>query len=184
MNRVIYRDIPGWPGYRVGDDGSVWFAWITCRSGRRLTDRWKPMKIGYSEKGYARVNLTPPEGGKYKTFKVHRIVLEVFVGPCPSGMECRHLDNIKANCRLGNLEWATPVRNRRDIRDADDYQRGEDHSQAKLTDAQVDEIRERYSAGNVLQRELAAEYGMSLPQISNIVRHRSRTKKAKSCSAA
>ncbi len=112
---VSYRPISGFPGYRVGDDGSVWFAWITCRSGRQLTDRWKLMKQGTHRKGYRYVNLTPAEGGKYQTFRVHRLVLESFVGPCPEGMECRHFpDTDKSNNRLGNLSWGTREQNRDD----------------------------------------------------------------------
>ena len=25
--RVVYRDVPGFPGYRIGDDGGVWSRW-------------------------------------------------------------------------------------------------------------------------------------------------------------
>jgi hypothetical protein len=169
---VEYRDIPGFPGYRVGSDGSVWFAWITCRAGRKLTSRWKLMKPGVHRKGYLCVNLTPPEGGRYQTFRVHRLVLGAFVGPCPEGMECRHLNGIKADCRLENLAWGTPEQNRQDSRDLGSYDRGSDHSQARLTEADVRAIRTRYAAG-AFQRELAVEFGVSLPNISAIVNHHS-----------
>lgn len=112
---VEYRDIPDWPGYRVGDDGSVWNSWINCRWGRRMTDRWKMMKPGIQKKGYLYVNLTPPGGGKYKTFRVHRLVLTAFVGPYPDGMESRHLNGVKSDCRLENLAWGTSEQNRADI---------------------------------------------------------------------
>lgn len=113
---VQYRGIPGFNGYRVGDDGSVWFAWINCSKGRLLTDRWKPMKLGVHRKGYLYVNLTPPEGGKYRTFRVHRLVLEAFVGPCPGDMECRHLNGVRDDCRLVNLAWGTRAENVEDRR--------------------------------------------------------------------
>jgi hypothetical protein len=113
---VEYRDIPGFPGYRVGSDGSVWFAWITCRSGRKLTNRWKRMKAATNKKGYLSINLTPPEGGRYQTLRVHRLVLEAFTGPCPDGMECRHLNGIRADCRLVNLTWGTRAENIEDKR--------------------------------------------------------------------
>lgn len=41
---------------------------------------------------------------------------------------------------------------------------------AKLTQAQVDEIRARYTMGGVLQRELAAECGVDQTTISHVVR--------------
>jgi hypothetical protein len=113
---VEYRAVPDFPGYRVGDDGSVWICWRTCRAGRRLTDRWKPMKLCPGSRGYLRVNLTPASGGRYQTFRVHRLVLEVFVGPCPDGLECRHLNGVRTDCRLSNLAWGTPTENLEDRR--------------------------------------------------------------------
>jgi hypothetical protein len=170
---VEYRDIAGWPGYRVGDDGSVWYAWVNCCKGRILRDRWKRMKTGTHRKGYLYVNLTPPEGGKYKTFRVHRLVLEAFAGPCPAGMECRHLNGIKTDCSLGNILWGTREQNRQDNRDLHAYQRGAEHSQAKITESDVRAIRKRYATGHVLQREIAADYGLTVSNVNAIVNRRS-----------
>lgn len=172
QSTVTYKSIPGFPGYRVGDDGSVWLAWITCRSGRRLTDRWKPMKPSVGSRGYLRVNLTPA-GGPYHTFRVHRLVLEAFVGPCPEGMECRHLNGCKSDNRLCNLSWGTKEENRDDIRGHRGYAAGERHGQVKLTETQVREIRTRYAAGGVLLRELAQEFGVNVPNVSAIINRRS-----------
>lgn len=38
---------------------------------------------------------------------VHRMVLETFVGNCPKGMECLHLDGDNKNNKLDNLKWGT-----------------------------------------------------------------------------
>lgn len=118
---VRYAEIPDFPGYRVGDDGTIWRAWVNCRWGRRLTDRWRLMKLGVQKsrtpgRRYRYVNLTPAEGGKYRTFRVHRLVLLAFVGPCPEGMEARHEDGDPSNNRLDNLAWGTPAENRADNR--------------------------------------------------------------------
>jgi hypothetical protein len=51
---------------------------------------------------------------------------------------------------------------------------GEYHGAARLTDAQVDEIRVRYAAGGVNQYELAAEFGVSQSCISLLVLFKSR----------
>lgn len=51
--------------------------------------------------------------------------------------------------------------------------RGEKHYRAKLVNAQVFEIRHRYAAGGVLQRELADEFGIDRSQVSHIVNMKS-----------
>jgi hypothetical protein len=38
---------------------------------------------------------------------VHILVLEAFVGPCPAGMECRHLNGKGDDNQLSNLKWDT-----------------------------------------------------------------------------
>jgi hypothetical protein len=45
---------------------------------------------------------------------VHRLVLAAFVGPCPEGMEVRHLDGNPANTRLANLRYGTHSENELD----------------------------------------------------------------------
>lgn len=173
VSETSYEDIPGWPGYRVGNDGSVWRLWITCRAGRKLSNKWRQMKTGIHRKGYLYVNLTPPEGGSYKTFRIHRLVLEAFVGPCPDGLECRHLNGIKSDCRLTNLKWGTPEENRKDNYRLNAYRIGENNQVAKLTNENVQDIRNRYTRGNVFMKELADEYGVSISNIHAIVHRRS-----------
>ena len=46
--------------------------------------------------------------------RIHRLVLETFVGPCPPGKECRHLDSDRCNNRLDNLRWGTRSENAQD----------------------------------------------------------------------
>jgi hypothetical protein len=47
---------------------------------------------------------------------------------------------------------------------------GSDRANAKLTEAQVAEMRARYAGGNVSQRKLAKEYGMGQNSIGRILR--------------
>jgi hypothetical protein len=51
---------------------------------------------------------------KQKTYRVHRLVLEAFVGPCPEGQEACHDDGDPSNNKLGNLRWDTHLANERD----------------------------------------------------------------------
>lgn len=130
QHSIEYRglDFLGFPGYRVGSDGSVWLRWVTCRWGRRLTDKWRLMKQCVQPKrtagrAYRYLNLVPPEGGKFTTFRVHRLILEAFVGPCPDGMEARHKDGNPGNNRLDNLAWGTKEENTEDNRKSGAYKK-------------------------------------------------------------
>lgn len=169
-SQVQYRDSTDFPGYRVDSDGNVWSCWRT-RPGGRFQSQWRRLKASPSGKGYLRVNLTSG-AGEVKMFRVHVLVLTVFVGPCPDGMECRHRNGVKTDNRLSNLAWGTPEENRQDNHDAGAYARGQSHTQAKLTEEAVGEIRRRYSGG-VLMRDLATEYGVKLTTVHAVVRRRS-----------
>src|SRR5688572_6260712 len=81
---------------------------------RQLSPRiLKPIHFGT---GYAKVNLygRGHNGGAQRL--IHHLVLEAFVGPCPEGMECRHVDGSPPNNRLDNLSWGTHVENEADKR--------------------------------------------------------------------
>jgi len=56
------------------------------------------------------------------------------------------------------------------IRESRGWRTGSDNQNAKLTEALVAEIRERYSAGGVTQRALATEFGVSQNAVGCIVR--------------
>jgi hypothetical protein len=103
---VRYLPVPGFPNYRVGDDGSVW---------SRFRGPWKRMKTPVNKRGRPYVHLSRGDRGKHR-WDVCRLVLWAFVGPCPPGMECCHFpDRNPANNQLGNLRWDTHLANMRDM---------------------------------------------------------------------
>ncbi len=117
---VEYRDIPNFPGYRVGDDGSVWSCWkrvglvIHGVPPFVLSSHWHLLKPNTRATGYQTVCLY--RGKTRAQCLVHRLVLEAFVGPCPSGMEACHFpDPSRANCSLTNLRWDTRSENHNDV---------------------------------------------------------------------
>lgn len=59
----------------------------------------------FSNGGYARITLY--REGLAKSLSVHRLVLEAFVGPCPSNQEALHGPGGVTDNRLSNLRWGT-----------------------------------------------------------------------------
>lgn len=161
QQEVGYRDIPGWPGYRVGSDGTVWSCLRICHGPRRIVEgEWRLKRpTPHCRDGRPMVFLSL--NGKRKTFCVHTIVLLAFVGPKPAGMECCHADGNKSNNRLDNLRWDTPKSNRRDA-----LVHGTQPS--KLVAGQVVEIR-RLAGEGLKPAELARRFGCTHQQIRRIV---------------
>jgi len=64
-------------------------------------------------KGHLAVNLMVP-GRHRRVALVHRLVLAAFVGPCPDGMEVRHIDGDSSNNVLENIAYGTHSENELD----------------------------------------------------------------------
>lgn len=170
MSDVEYRAIAGFPGYRVGDDGSVWSSWAyNGRHPRRLSATWKRLIAQPDGDGYLALNLF--RDGRACRRKVHLLVLESFVGARPDGMEGCHNDGAASNCVLSNLRWDTPAANQQDRLRHGTHARGERSAKAKLTESQVRQIKARIAAGD-RGIDLAAAYGVSPSTIGEIKRGR------------
>jgi hypothetical protein len=174
---VTYKEIPGFPNYRVGDDGSVWSRWARVYtagvSGVRYVagPTWRKMSLRINKRlKYASVGLHAGNSSKHVTRYVHHLVLEAFIGPCPPGQEARHFpDNDRANNRRNNLQWATRVVNANDKRMHGTLLIGTKHPLTKITAAQVRAIRDVYARGNTTQETLAARYKVCRQHISGII---------------
>ena len=87
--------------------------------------------------GYEYVCLQGPTGEISR--QVHRLVMHAFHGP--SELQVNHINGIKTDNRLENLEYCTPSQNRWHAKNAlDSYTYGEDHHNSKLNTAQVEAI--------------------------------------------
>jgi len=120
---VEYREVvaggQNYPGYRAGTDGTIWSRWRTCIKGKFLSDTWRLLKPSIKKdrttgRAYRYLNLV--RDGKATTFRVHRVILETFVGPCPDGMEGCHWDGEPGHNWLSNLRWDTHQHNSDDNR--------------------------------------------------------------------
>lgn len=167
---VNCRDIDGFRGYRIGDDGSVWSCHPRNRMGT-FPASWRQVKVRTGKHGYVQVVLRHPDG-KARTRLVHRLVLEAFVGPCQPGSQCRHLNGQRTDNSLANLLWGTPQENAADRLSHGTARIGEASNLAKLTEDQVRPIRHRFATRQATQVQLAAENHITQANVSEIVRRR------------
>jgi len=169
---IVYREVPGFAAYRVGNDGSLWSRWKRKRGGpgQIISDRWTKLGCWIDDNGYHTAILYAP-GVKRRVF-LHVIVLEVFVGPCPDGMECAHDNGVRSDCRLSNLRWDTHKNNIADKRKHGTWQQGESHGSSVLNESKVREIRRRRKLGES-PSSLSREFGVKPSSIGNICAMRS-----------
>ena len=146
-----WRPIPGFPGYQASNMGR-----ILGPQGVRKT------RVG--NRGYHILNVW--KRSKSRPIRIHRMVLLAFVGPCPEGLETRHLDGNRDNNALSNLAYGTKLENGADKKRHGHSLTGEKNKNAKLTEEQVVDILRSIESG----RTLARCYGVNRDTISNIRR--------------
>src|SRR5512139_282070 len=99
-------------GYEVSSEGRVRSIEriITTSTGVQRHVKGRILKQASLKSGYRTVSL----GNAYPDRYVHRLVLEAFIGQCPSGMEACHNDGNRGNNALSNLRWDTRSSNGHD----------------------------------------------------------------------
>ena len=120
MGKEVFKDIEGFPGYQIGNHGTVLSFWkrkhYTTGYGTYNYISNDPTEISQSDdgNGYRKVMLYCKHNGKRYCKKVHRLVAEAFV-PNPNGYET--VDHIKSG-RIGklnnsaeNLQWMPRAEN-------------------------------------------------------------------------
>jgi hypothetical protein len=102
-----------------------------------------------------------------KKYAAHRLALMAVTGPPQPGLQAAHGPCHNRRCiNPLHLSWKTYRENQSDrIRD--------DTLRKKLTNADVDQIREAFSSGASTQGELARRFGVTPSMISKIISRRS-----------
>lgn len=169
-----WRPAPEWEGsYEVSDIGRVKsVARVTERSdGSTYTVRERILKTHLNKAGYACVTLR--SFPRQITYLVHRLMLRAFVGAPPTkDHEGCHNDGLPSNNRIGNLRWGTRKSNQADRLLHGTSNRGERHPLAKLSEADVHEIRRRLKSGE-RGCVIAKDFGVTRKNISLIKRGKS-----------
>ncbi len=134
MKSVIYKE-----HYMVYEDGRVW---------SNKTNKW--MSTNITKQGYRR------SLGNFH----HRIIAECFIPNPENKSFVNHLNGIKHDNRICNLEWSTPAENLKHSF----IELNREASNKRLTKEDVIEIRN----STLSSRKLADIYGVSKTNILNI----------------
>lgn len=156
MDNELWKPVKGYEGfYEVSNLGSV-----RSVGGRRgSSSRF----LKYADtKGYDSVALSV--NNKPKTFQVHRLVMDAFVGHKPE-LEVNHKDGNKKNNALYNLEWTSHQGNMEHaLFNNLVNNKGEKHGMHKLSEKDAIYIKNSPRSNSAL----ANEYLISLQTVSDI----------------
>lgn len=153
--RETWRPIPDFPNYEASTLGRV-------RSQQKL------LKFSETFNGYFRVTLSLK--GKSRLYAVSRLVARAFNGPCLEGLVCAHLNGNKKDNRPSNLFYCTHKENNFHKRAHGTHLLGEKVASAKLTTADVHEIRRLTTIGYYGNTyEIAEKFGVSMSAIVRVV---------------
>ena len=167
-----WRPIKGYEGfYEVSNLGRV----RSCDRREKHSDGHLRMRYGkmlhssIQDRGYAHVILH--QNGNRKTHAIHRLVATAFIPNPENRTTVNHIDGNKQNNNFQNLEWVSPKQNTVHAVKLGLVKSGEESHKAKLTSAQVQEIRSLYVPKDKKYggRALAERYNVSTSTIGKIV---------------
>ena len=133
MTIEIYKNVVGYEGiYQVSNLGNV------KRINKKNLNYLKPLHNG---SGYYQVALCV--NCKRKIYLIHRLVSQAFLDNANNYEQVNHINGIKTDNRLENLEWCTPKHNNNhDIKTGlKVYKKGDENKLSKkIIDTQTGEI--------------------------------------------
>lgn len=151
-----WRVNPRYPSYEVS-------SWGRVRRGEKIL---RPVKTGR----YWVLSLS--EGGNVRLVRVHRLVIETFIGPPAfDGAITAHNDGNTDNNFASNLRWASALENQADRVRHRTRTRGSAVVGSKLKEDAIPEIRRRIASGDRFPI-IARDFGVSISTISLINRNR------------
>lgn len=147
--KEIWKDIPNYEGYQISNLGRV----KSLKRFYRVKE--KILKPLITCNGYYQVALWKNSIAKF--YKVHRLVWEVFNGQIPENMQVNHINEIKIDNRLENLNLMTPKENSnwgtRNERCAEALKNRKDQSKSVLQYDLQDNLVKEYSSIKQVERE-------------------------------
>lgn len=122
--------------------------------------------LGTPADGYRVINLSH-EGGSRRV-RAHRVIWESVHGPVPEGLEINHINPVRHDNRISNLEAVTRSQNIAHGHRAGNVKPPR-RTHGKLTAAQVAEMQRLLSVGWT-RRRLSSHFKVSLPTVRKALR--------------
>lgn len=165
----IWKPIPNFSNYEVSDLGNI-------RSlNYKRSGKVQVLLPAKSKDGYMKTMILSDEGN-YRSRTIHSFVCATFIGPRQEGMQINHINSIKHDNRLTNLEYCTPSENALHSYKTNNKKRmvGSLNGMAKLTEKDVVEIRQHAQGKGRYygRKQLAEKYKVSECTIKEIVTRR------------
>lgn len=127
----------------------------------------KFLTLVIADTGYYRVFLRD-YSGKRKTVKVHRLVAEHFIPNPENKPEVNHLNAVKTDNSVENLEWCTHQENITHAKKLNLMRNGERISWSKLTETDIHEIKRLRQCG-MKMKSIANSFNVSVSSIEKIM---------------
>lgn len=127
--------------------------------------------------GYPQVCVSLGSRSKKKIFKIHKAVAETFIPNPENKPEVNHKDGNKVNSRIDNLEWATYSENSQHAWDNGLINSDGSKILRKLSDKQVEYIRNNYIPGDKEFgcRALSRKFNMHHKTIESLLKNETYT---------
>ncbi len=168
-----WKDIKGYEKqYQVSSFGRIKSLSRIVNLETRQGIRERIRVLGTNPKGYSVISLCSGHC-ESKTVTVHRVVANAFISNVNNLPEINHINLIKQDNQINNLEWVTSKQNTHHswMVGKRNPASGEKHGMAKLTNNQVSNIREMYNTGKFTQWELAKTFGVYQGAIYSIINY-------------